>query len=281
MKIPTDLRNKMEKLETILKGYGKLLVAFSGGVDSTFLLAMARKVLKDNVVAVTGDSPIHSTRETKDAVSMAQKMGVKQIIHETQEMTLPEFLKNPEDRCYICKKHLIQDLKKIADKMNIPNIAHGANKDDLGDYRPGFAAAEEMGVLSPLIEAGMTKADIRELSKEMGLETWDKPSMPCLATRLPYGTSITKAVVKQIEAAENILFDLGFKICRVRHHGDLARIEIVSEDFNLILDNSIRKKIVNAFKELGYLYVSLDMEGYLMGSMNRAIDRVFGDEGVK
>jgi len=266
-----DLKGKKERLENVIQHYGALLIAFSGGVDSTFLLSVARDILKDGVVAVTGDSPIHPSSELKNAVDMAQKLGVKHIIHPTSEMELPDFLQNHRNRCYICKKSLIKDLKRLASEMGIRYIAHGANMDDLDDYRPGFDAAKEMGVVSPLIEAGLNKADIRMLSKERGLETWEKPAMPCLATRLPYGTPITLKVLKMVGAAENALLKLGFKTCRVRHHGDMARIEIAPADFDLVLRDDIREAIIRGIKGVGYLYVSLDLEGYTQGSMNRPI----------
>jgi uncharacterized protein len=266
-----DLDAKLKMLEDILKGFPSLLVAFSGGVDSTFLLAVAKKHLKENVVAVTGDSPIHPPWETRDAVLLAKKLNVRHMILPTREMELPEFLKNPENRCYICKKNLLWELQKIGRELGISRIAHGANLDDLNDYRPGSQAADELGALSPLVEAGLTKDDIRTLSRKMGLETWNKPSMPCLVTRVPYNMTITRAVLGQIEAAEKILLDLGIGIFRVRHHGNLARIETSPGNFNYLLQDDIRKKILNAFRELGYLYVSLDFEGYASGSLNRSL----------
>ena len=266
-----NLQQKMKKLEEILSGYGSVMVAFSGGVDSTFLLAMAKNVLSDDVIAVTGDSLIHPEREKKAAAEMAVKLAVRHIILPTRELELAEFKTNSPNRCYICKKNLILALKSLADKLGVAYILHGANVDDLDDYRPGFSAAEEMGVLAPLIEAGLTKSEIRELSREMGLETWDKPSMPCLATRLPYGVSITREKIQQIEAAENILFELGFKGARVRHHEDMARIELDPKDFNLAVKPDTRGDILKSFKKLGYLYVALDLEGYVTGSMNRSI----------
>ena len=266
------LEEKEKKLTDILKGYKSLIIAFSGGVDSTLLLAIAKRTLKDQVVAVTGDSPIHSERERRDAVLLAGKLNVRHIVIPTREMELEAFKKNPIDRCYVCKKNLISRMKQLAGKLEIAHIAHGANLDDLNDYRPGFAAAEEMGVLSPLIEAGFTKADIRALSRQMGLETWDKPAMPCLATRLPYGVPITEKKISQIEMAEKVLFDLGMTHCRVRHHNDLARIEADPGDFGTMVADNTRKKIISAFKEIGYEYISLDLEGYISGSMNRSID---------
>ncbi len=263
--------DRLKELKRIIKGYRSLLVAFSGGVDSTFLLAVAADVLKDDVLAVIGESSVHPVSETRFARFMANKLGVRHMVHPTNEMDLSEFRLNTRDRCYICKKSLIKELKGIAVQMNLGYVAHGANLDDLKDFRPGFAAAEELGVVSPLIGAGFTKADIRVLSREMGLETWDKPSVPCLATRLPYGMPITEDVLRQVEAAEDILKNLGFENCRVRHHGPSARIEVNPGDFSRLLKVKARDTIVSSFKNLGYHYVALDLEGYNQGSMNRMI----------
>lgn len=263
--------DRLKELKRIIKGYRSLLVAFSGGVDSTFLLAVAADVLKDDVLAVIGESSVHPVSETRFARFMANKLGVRHMVHPTNEMNLSEFRLNTRDRCYICKKSLIKELKGIAVQMNLGYVAHGANLDDLKDFRPGFAAAEELGVVSPLIGAGFTKADIRVLSREMGLETWDKPSVPCLATRLPYGMPITEDVLRQVEAAEDILKNLGFENCRVRHHGPSARIEVNPGDFSRLLKVKARDTIVSSFKNLGYHYVALDLEGYNQGSMNRMI----------
>ena len=266
-----NIENKKEKLKAILGQYDNLLVAFSGGVDSTFLLAVAYDVLKEDVLAVTGVSPIHPQGEIEKARIFAEKIGVSHIVLNTNEMKLPEFLDNNKNRCYVCKKQLIKDLEKIAQEKGITRIAHGANLDDLNDYRPGFTAAEEMGVVSPLIEANLTKADIRLLSKEMGLETWDKPAQPCLATRLPYGTAISEDIIKKIAAAEKVFSELGIPIFRVRHHGDIARIEIPQEWFDTVLTEENRLIILDKLKKVGYLYVALDMEGYQQGSMNRGL----------
>jgi uncharacterized protein len=245
------------------------MVAFSGGVDSTFLLATAKQVLNDKVVAVTGKSIIHPQNEADFAAMTAKKIGVRHIIRPTDEMNLPEFVKNGKDRCYVCKKNLLKDLKKMAYDMGISTIADGSNKDDLNDFRPGLDAARESGVISPLIEAGLAKEDIRLLSKEMGLETWDKPAMPCLATRLPYGTPITEKALKMIEKAENVLINLGIRYCRVRHYNDMAKIEMDPKDFMIIFKDNTRNTLIEKFKKIGYRQVTVDLEGYKQGSMNR------------
>ena len=262
------LNKKKEKLTSILKELDSLVIAFSGGVDSTFLLAMAFDTLKDNVVAVTAESPIHPEREKHEAARLAKKIGARHIIVQSREINQPDFLANPRNRCYVCKKYILEDIIRLASEMDMKNIAHGANKDDLNDYRPGFKAAEEMGILSPLIDADLSKNDIRTLSKEMNLSTWDKPSNACLASRIPYGTPITKEALAMIEHAEAFILNLGLRTCRVRHHGDVARIETAIEDIKTILDKKNRQKIAKKLKELGYKHISIDLEGYVQGSMN-------------
>jgi len=263
-----DLNEKKAKLISILKKLDSLVVAFSGGVDSTFLLSMAYDELKENVVAITAESPIHPVREKQEALALAKKIGVRHIIVQSREIHQPDFLANPRNRCYVCKKYILEDITRLASEMNIQSIAHGANMDDLKDYRPGFKAVEEMDVLSPLIDAGLTKTDIRALSKEMNLSTWDKPSNACLASRIPYGTPITKEALGMIEKAEAFILSLGLKTCRVRHHGNIARIETSIDDMEKIFTKKNRQRIVKAFKELGYKHIAIDLEGYRQGSMN-------------
>lgn len=264
-----DLKAKKESLVLILKKYDSLAVAFSGGADSSFLLAVAHEVLGEKVAAFTAKSPVHPLRETWFAEKFARNRGIKHIIVHPDAMNLPEFTANNRDRCYVCKKNLFPKMIEAASGMGIPVIAHGANTDDLKDFRPGFSAASELGITAPMIDAGLSKQDIRDLSKMMGLETWDKPAMACLATRIPYGAPITIESLKMIEDAENALIDLGFIACRVRHHGNLARIELAKEDFSRVMNQNIRGSIVDKLKKAGYLYVSIDLEGYIQGSMNR------------
>jgi uncharacterized protein len=264
----TAINQKKEHLLSIIKEYGSLLVAFSGGVDSTFLLAVARQVLKDNLVAVTSKSPVHPLREHQTATDFAKNLGVDHRIIQSREMSRPDFLMNNKDRCYICKKYLFEDLLKIARDKGIEYVAHGANIDDLQDFRPGFAAADEMGIKAPLVDAGLTKDDIRALSKEMNLATWNKPSMACLATRIPYGTPITKKALNIVEQAEYIILDLGFTACRVRLHGTTARIEVDSGEIEKMLDPGNRSAIIEKLKEIGFSHISVDLEGYRQGSMN-------------
>ena len=262
---------KKEKLINKLREMPSLMIAFSGGVDSSFLLAVACKALKDRVLAATADSSTFPLRERQEAVEFAKVLGVEHIIFRSGESEIPEFAANNPDRCYHCKKALSVSLKKIAEEKGISHIAFAANTDDLTDYRPGTKAAEEMGIISPLMDAGLNKEEIRFLSREMGLSTWDKPSMACLASRIPYGTVITADKLKTVEEAEDFLFQMGFRQLRVRHHGPVARIEAARTDLPSFLEEDLRTKIVKRFKELGFKHISLDLEGFVSGSMNRSL----------
>ena len=270
---PTDpsRAKKKKRLIAILKAYESLVVAFSGGVDSTFLLAATQEALGDRVTAVTADSPIHSRREIREALETAKALGVKHIVVPFAEMTAPGFAANPPDRCYSCKQIIFSEIIRIAASMGVERVAHGVNLDDLGDYRPGLKAAEEMGVVAPLADAGLSKADIRVLSRRMGLATWNKPSMACLASRIPYGRPITPGVLKMVEAAEEILQGLGFSGCRVRHHGDVARIEMAARDVSRATRSAVRSQILKGLKDIGFTHVAVDLEGYVQGSLNRAL----------
>lgn len=264
---------KQRTLETILKKYGSLAVAFSGGVDSTFLLAVARSVLNDftRLLAVTGISPLHSEKDTMLAENFARQHHIRHFLVSTGEMNAEAFLRNPPDRCYVCKKIIFQKILDAALNEGIVAVAHGANLDDHRSYRPGMRAAEEMGIVAPLAEAGLTKDDIRQLSRKMGLSVWNKPASGCLATRIPYHWPITLEKLKMVEAAEDVLTDLGFPICRVRHYGDLAKIEVPDELLDKILVSSMRRHLLEAFKKIGFHYVSLDLEGHQSGRLERSI----------
>jgi pyridinium-3,5-biscarboxylic acid mononucleotide sulfurtransferase len=263
--ISSDLRDKEKQLFEILENAGSLLVAFSGGADSSFLLAAAARVLKDNAAAVTADSNIHPSGEKERAVRVAKKIGVRHKIIHPDETRLAGFAANPKNRCYICKKNLFKQTRRLAEDLRLAHVAHGANVDDLNDFRPGAKAAEEWGVLSPLVAAGMKKSDIRALSKKMGLETWNKPATGCLATRIPYGTPITREALSMIDRGEAALREAGFEACRARHHGETARIEIDRENFQKMLEPEMSEKITAAFKQIGYSHVSLDLEGRAPG----------------
>ena len=269
-----EILNKKEKLISIIEKCDNLIVAFSGGVDSTFLLKFAHEILKGNVVAATARSSLHPERETEFTIKFAKNLGIKHVVIKSREMSRPDFVANTKERCYICKKMLAQDLLKLASEMGVSNIAHGANMDDLDDYRPGFKAAVEMGIIAPLVDAYLTKKDIRFLSKEMNLVTWDKQSMACLASRIPYGTSITDEALNKIDRAEQFVLSLGFISCRVRYHNEVARIEVSPEDFKRLFDDKTRMAIISKFKDIGFLYISIDLEGYIQGSMNRSISLV-------
>jgi uncharacterized protein len=263
---------KKESLIRHLRGLESLLVAFSGGLDSTFLLASAHEALGDGVVAATAESVIYPSRELQDAIALTQEKGIRHAVFPFQVMEVPEFVSNPPDRCYHCKKALLKTLLDMAKEKGINHIAHGANADDPGDYRPGSKAAEEMGVLAPLLDVGLGKEEIRFLSKEMGLSTWEKPAMACLASRVPYGDDITEGKLEMIDKGESFLAQCGLKQFRVRHHGKVARIEVSPADMERLLDSGLRRRVVERFREIGFLHVSLDLEGYVTGSLNRALE---------
>jgi uncharacterized protein len=266
----SKIEAKQENLTSILKQYDRLLIAFSGGVDSTYLLAVAHAQLQSKVLAVTDRSPLHSQRETQFAVKFAQQFHIPHLLIDIPILEINAFQSNPVDRCYWCKQTLIKKLIEIADKQKIHHIAHGANMDDLDDFRPGLRAAQESGIVAPLIAAELTKAEIRKASKAMQLETWNKPSMACLASRVPYGTPITQKLLEQIEQAETVLMHHGFIACRVRHHGEIARIELDPKDVGKILEPRVRTSIVHQLRKLGFSHIAVDLEGYSQGRLNRS-----------
>jgi uncharacterized protein len=265
------MKEKLKDLTRNIKEMGSLLIAYSGGVDSTFLLKVAKDTLGERVIAVTARSPTYPSREYKQAREMAKKLGVKHLTINSEELSIPEFFSNPPNRCYYCKKELFSKLKEIALREGTDYIADGSNLDDLKDFRPGTKAAEELGIRSPLKEAGLTKEDIRNLSRDLRLPTWDKPSFACLASRFPYGDKITPKALKMVNEAEEYLHSLGFKQVRVRHHRNLARIEVSQEEIEQFLSDDPRKRIAKMLKEIGYTYVTLDLEGYRSGSMNEVL----------
>ena len=265
--------DKLIILKDNLKLKGSIAIAFSGGVDSTFLLKVANDVLGNNVIAITARSSTFPEREFKEASNFAKNLGIKHIPITSEELDIEGFSENPTNRCYYCKKELFTKICEIAKQNGIDYIADGSNVDDEGDYRPGMTALKELGIISPLREAGMTKEDIRTLSKAMNLPTWEKQSFACLASRFPYGQKITKEKLELIDAAEQYLLDLGFKQLRVRHHGDMARIEVSVGERKKFFDETMMDNVHNKFKELGFNYVTLDLKGYRTGSMNEVINR--------
>lgn len=262
---------KLQELESVLKARKPLAVAFSGGVDSTFLLAAAARVLSSEVIAVTVASPLFPEREKAAAIELANRLDVRHLVLEHSDAALKPFKNNPKERCYICKKAFFGRILEKLRELNVPFLAHGANMDDHDDYRPGLKAAEELEILSPLVEAGLTKSDVRSLSREMGLPTWDKPSMACLATRIPYGTPMTPDILRMVEVAEDAMYALGFEGARVRYHGPVARIEFQPQDLSRALTPGTRQEIIRRIRSAGFDHVAVDLEGYTQGSMNRAI----------
>jgi len=263
------LEEKLESLGDILRSLESVLIAYSGGVDSTFLAKVAFDVLGDNALAVTATSAIHPSFELEEAVKIARKIGIKHEIIVAEALDIPEFPDNPVDKCYYCKKELLAKLKKLAEERGIGNVIEGSNFDDLDDYRPGMRAVAEAGVRSPLQEAKLTKPDIRKLSRRFDLPTWDKPSFACLASRFPYGQKITREKLEMVGEAETFLRNMGIRQMRVRHHGTIARVEVTEEDMETLVQN--REQIVAKLKELGYSYVTLDLQGYRTGSMNETL----------
>ena len=264
-----DFTTKLESLKNNLKQMKCVAIAFSGGVDSTFLVKVTYDVLGENAIAVTASSSIFPKREMDDAKKYAKQIGIKHIIIDLEETEIENFSDNPNNRCYYCKNELFSIIKQIAKENNLNYVLDGSNVDDASDYRPGMKALEELGVISPLREVGFTKQEIKELSKDMQLDTWDKPAFACLASRFPYGIKITKSKLMQVEKAESFLFSLGIKQFRVRYRNETARIEVLKNDFQTVLDDS--EKIIKYFKELGFKYVTLDIEGYRTGSLNEDI----------
>jgi pyridinium-3,5-biscarboxylic acid mononucleotide sulfurtransferase len=263
---------KVQQLRRILQDMGRVLVAFSGGADSTYLLKMAVHILgAGNVLAVTAISPVMTQDEEKQVKTLARRIGARLMIVDGPEMGNARFLKNDSRRCYWCKRDRFRELKKIARRQRITFVIEGSNADDSADYRPGMQAVTELGVRSPLLEAGLTKKEIRRLSRTLGLATWNKPAAACLASRIAYGTSINSDLLGRIASAEKLLHAAGFSSVRLRHHGDIARIEVPAEEIATVVNPAGLKKIITGLKKLGWAYVTLDLEGYTTGSLNRIL----------
>ena len=266
-----EQQKKYENLKEYLRSLGSVAVAFSSGVDSTFLLKTAHDVLGDQCLAITAMSCSFPKRELEEAKAFCEKEGIKHVICESEELSIEGFAQNPKNRCYLCKKELFEKIQKIAADNGMKAIVEGSNLDDNGDYRPGLQAVAELGIKSPLRHCDLTKADIRALSHYLHLPTWEKQSFACLSSRFVYGETITEEKLGMVDKAEQLLLDLGFHQLRVRIHGKMARIEVLPDELQKILDK--REQIVKAFKEYGLPYVTMDLQGYRMGSMNETLDK--------
>ena len=270
--ITREQMEKLKKLQDYLRSLESVAVAFSSGVDSTFLLKVAKDTLGDKVMAVTAQSCSFPKRELKEAIAFCEKEGIKHVICESEELSIEGFAQNPKNRCYLCKKELFEKIQKIAADNGMKAIVEGSNLDDNGDYRPGLQAVAELHVKSPLRHVELTKQEIRDLSKEMGLPTWDKQSFACLSSRFVYGETISEKKLGMVDKAEQLLLDMGFHQVRVRIHGNIARIEVLPDEIARIAEEGNRTKIANQLKEYGFDYVTLDLLGYRTGSMNETLD---------
>lgn len=266
-----ELQTKYNNLLVILKKYKSVAVAFSSGVDSTLLLYAAKEALDQQAIAITAISASFPKRERIEAKAYCEDLGITHFQMKTNELDIEGFAKNPPNRCYICKKALFSQMLELAKKQGIEILVEGSNVDDDGDYRPGMQAIQELGVHSPLREAGLTKGEIRELSKEFDLPTWDKQSFACLSTRFPYGERITREKLAMIDEAEQFLLDMEFHQLRVRMHQDMARIELLPEEFSRFMQDEVRMKTYETFQKIGFRYVALDLKGYRTGSLNEIL----------
>jgi uncharacterized protein len=270
--LPASIEQKYSALRHLVEGMGSVCIGYSGGVDSTLLLAVSVQMLGQRALAVIGRSATYPTREYEEAIALAGRIGARYLSVDTEETDILKFRENPPDRCYFCKTELFGKLEEIARRENIGWIADGTITDDVGDFRPGMKAKREHSVRSPLLEAGFSKAEVRALSKHLGLPTWDKPSFACLSSRFPYGMEITRENLQRVDRAETLLRDLRFRTFRVRFHDErTARLELGTEEIAAMVDAGVRERIVSGFKALGFTYVTLDLQGYRTGSMNEVL----------
>jgi len=268
----SDCMQKLDKLRQLLRDTGGCAIAYSGGVDSSLILAVASEVLGDRCLAVIATSSTYPKREYEAAIQWVIERGIPHVVVVSEELDIPEFIDNPPNRCYFCKKELFAKVKEQADSRGLPHIAHGANADDDNDFRPGTRAGVEMGALTPLKDAGLTKADIRSIAREVyDLPVADKPAMACLSSRFPYGSSITREKLRQVEEVENYLFDRGFRVVRARHHGDVLRLELGPEEMQRVQQPDVRAGFIKFAKQQGFTYITLDLDGFRSGSMNEVL----------
>jgi uncharacterized protein len=271
--VKASLRAKYDKLETTIRKAGYCAVAYSGGVDSTLVMSVAHEVHGNRCLAVIATSSTYAQREFQEAVQWVGERKIEYLVIHSEELDIPDFSNNPPNRCYYCKRELFTKIREVAQKRGLDTVLDGTNADDVHDFRPGMIAARELGIVSPLREAGLTKMEIRQISREKyGLSTADKPAMACLASRFPYGSTITKERLRQVETLEDHLLRKGFRNFRARHHGNIVRIELDPEDLRHLRDENLRHGIVQCAKELGFTYVTLDLEGYRTGSMNETLE---------
>jgi len=267
-----SLKDKRLNLESRIFKLGSAVVAFSGGIDSTLVLAVANKVLGKRVLAVTAKSDSVPERELQAAQELTQALNIKHKIVKTEEMSSPNYLKNPANRCYYCKSELYTKLATVANQYKITNIINGINLDDLGDHRPGITAAKEAGIISPLVESQFNKQDVRSLAREMGLSNWEKPALACLSSRIPYGQPVTSKKLSMIDEAEEIFLAEGFREVRVRHYGDMASIELLKTEIPSLMKNGLYEKTIDRLKKIGFQKITIDPEGYRSGSLNEALN---------
>lgn len=266
-----QLQPKLDKLRALFTPMRSVMVAFSGGVDSTFLLKVAHDTIGERAIALTTTSPTMPEQDRDTAIKMAHQIGAAHLVIDSNELEIPGYAANPINRCYLCKSNLFEVCEAKAAELGIDTIVDGLNLDDLHDYRPGMKAASERRVRHPLVEAELTKAEIRDLSLSMGLETWDRPASPCLSSRFPYGTEITPEGLRKVAQGENLLHALGFRVARVRYHGDVARIELEQNQIERVFEPEIRNKVESEFKKIGFRFVTIDLKGFRSGSLNEGI----------
>ncbi|MDE6434532.1 MAG: ATP-dependent sacrificial sulfur transferase LarE [Lachnospiraceae bacterium] len=269
-----NTQEKLERLKRYFSELGKVAIAYSSGVDSTFMLKAAHDVLRENAIAVTAKADVFPKRELEEAEAFCRAEGIRHFVVPVVPLEVEGFAENPPERCYICKKAIFDKIVDIANTQGIHCVAEGSNVDDLKDYRPGMKAVHEMGILSPLREVELTKAEIRILSKDLGLATWEKPSLACLASRFAYGETITEEKLLMVEKAEQFLLDMGFHQMRVRMHGQMARIEVAVEEFSFLMEEENRVKILETLRKIGFIYVTMDLAGYRTGSMNETLSKI-------